>query len=246
MKDLLNILENDGNFFIFDYLTVEIHIWKIIRGKNNQIDSWKLIYANPPALKSWEFDSLDKIKGKTTEEIFGEGATKHYMPVVTKIMDENIPYTFQDYFPNLKKYFRFTSVPIGDYFITTGDDVTEFIEQQQSIQGENEELERLVKERTSKLKTSEEEIHILNIIEKEKEKIYLATMHGVQHITNNLLNELKIVELEIENHPKFDKKVLSMFHDMQTQAMSLMKALSTVDKIDDKTIRSSIYPKNNV
>jgi len=95
-----------------------------------------------------------------------------------------------------------------------------------------------------KWKCYKEEASLLeHKIEKEKEKIYLATIHGAQHITNNLLNELKLVELEIENHPKFDKEVLSMFGNMLTEANTLMKNLSTVDKIDDKSIRQSIYPK---
>ena len=80
-------------------------------------------------------------------------------------------------------------------------------------------------------------------IEKEKEKIYLATIHGAQHITNNLLNELKIVEFEIENHPEFDKEVSSMFNDMLTEANNLIKNLSSVENIDDDVIRKSIYPK---
>ncbi|MCK4710431.1 MAG: hypothetical protein KAU21_17585 [Gammaproteobacteria bacterium] len=80
-------------------------------------------------------------------------------------------------------------------------------------------------------------------MEKEKEDIYLATIHGAQHITYNLLNELQLVELEIEKHPEFDKEISSMFGDMMTEAEKLLKDLSTVNEIDDKTIRQSIYPK---
>jgi len=97
-----------------------------------------------------------------------------------------------------------------------------------------------------KWKCYKEEASLLeHKIEKEKEKIYLATIHGAQHITNNLLNELKLVELEIKKHPKFDKEVSSMFDNMLTEANTLMKDLSTVDEIEDKTIRQSIYPKQN-
>jgi len=47
------------------------------------------------------------------------------MPVVQKIMREGIPYSYEDYFPPpVDKYFRFTSVPFGEYFITTGADIT--------------------------------------------------------------------------------------------------------------------------
>ena len=79
--------------------------------------------ANPPTLRTWG-KTLDEIRGKTTDEILGPGATEHYLPVVQKIMAEGVPYTFEDYFPNLDKHFRFTSVPLGDHFITTGADIT--------------------------------------------------------------------------------------------------------------------------
>lgn len=81
-------------------------------------------------------------------------------------------------------------------------------------------------------------------IRKEKEIIYLATIHGAQHIINNLLNELKVVEFEIENNPKFNKEVSSMFCNVLAEANTLIKDLSNVDNVDDKTIRHSISPKD--
>jgi len=95
-----------------------------------------------------------------------------------------------------------------------------------------------------KWKLYEKEIFSLERrMEKEKEEIYLATIHGAQHITNNLLNELKLVEREIENHPEFNKEILSLFDDMLNEADTLMKDLSTVNKIDGEVIKQSIYPK---
>lgn len=95
-----------------------------------------------------------------------------------------------------------------------------------------------------KWKRHENEIFLLHDkIKQEKEKIYLATIHGAQHITNNLLNGLKIVEFEIENHTEFDKEVSSMFNDMIAEANTLMKDLSTVENIEDEAIRKSIYPE---
>ena len=94
-----------------------------------------------------------------------------------------------------------------------------------------------------KWKSEHEKIAILNNeILKEKEKIYTATIYSAQHITNNLLNELKTVELEISNHPTFDKEVSIMFNDMQKEANNLMKKLSAVDKIDDESIKQSVLP----
>jgi len=109
---------------LFENMTEEVYFWQIVRDGAGQIKNWRLVDANPPALRTWGRSTLDEIKGKTTDEIFGAGATEHYMPVVQKIMSEGIPHSFENYFPNLDKHFRFTSVPIGDYFITTGADIT--------------------------------------------------------------------------------------------------------------------------
>jgi PAS domain S-box-containing protein len=108
---------------LFENMAEEVHFWRLVRDESGRIKTWRLVDANPPTLKTWG-RTLDEIKGKTTDEIFGPGSTDHYMPVVQKIMTESVPYSFEDYFPNLGRYFRFTSVPLGDHFITTGADIT--------------------------------------------------------------------------------------------------------------------------
>ncbi|HSD94294.1 MAG TPA: PAS domain-containing protein, partial [Syntrophales bacterium] len=101
---------------------------------------WRLVDANPPTLKSWGRQTVDEIRGKTTDEIFGPGAAEHYMPVVQKIMTEGVPCSYEDYFPHLDKHFRFTSVPLGDHFITTGADVTSIKKAEEAL---NESRQRL-------------------------------------------------------------------------------------------------------
>jgi signal transduction histidine kinase/HAMP domain-containing protein len=110
---------------LFENMAEEVHFWQVVRNDAGMIMTWRLVDANPPTLKSWGRCKVEEIKGKTTDEIFGPGATEHYLPVVHKIMAEGVPYSFEDYFQNLDRYFRFTSVPLGDYFITTGADITE-------------------------------------------------------------------------------------------------------------------------
>src|SRR5208282_498839 len=86
------------------------------------------------------------------DEIFGPGATDHYMPVVQKIMTEGVPYSFEDYFPHLEAHFRFTSVPLGEHFITTGSDITGIKTAQDALQKAHDELELRVEERTEELR----------------------------------------------------------------------------------------------
>ena len=108
---------------LFDHMAEEVHVWRLVRDEQGNILTWCLVDANPPALKSWG-RTLDAIRDKTPDEIFGPGSTEHFLPVVTKIMAEKISHTFEDYFPPVEKYFRFTSVPLGDCFMTTGADIT--------------------------------------------------------------------------------------------------------------------------
>ena len=109
---------------LFENMTEEVHFWELVRDDQGQIRTWRLVDANPPTLKTWGRSTIEEVRGKTTDEIFGPGATEHYLPVVERIMTEGVPHSFEDYFPNLDKHFRFTSVPLGEYFITTGADIT--------------------------------------------------------------------------------------------------------------------------
>jgi PAS domain S-box-containing protein len=131
---------------LFENMTEEVHFWRIVRDEAGRIKTWRLLDANPPTLKTWGWNSLDEIKGKTTDEIFGVGAADHYMPVVQKIFTEGVPYSFEDYFPNLDKHFRFTSVPLGDCFITTGADITSMKKAERDLRNARDEAEKHAKE----------------------------------------------------------------------------------------------------
>ena len=99
---------------------------------------------------------------------------------------------------------------------------------------------------TAQWKTIEQRyIRLRNDTEKEKQKIYLATMHGAQHIINNLLNELQLVKLEAEKQPDFDKNVMDYFDSMLDEASKLMQSLSAIEEMDEKIIRESVLPKNH-
>jgi len=128
---------------LFENMAEEVHFWQLVRDERGRIKTWRLVDVNPPALKTWGRASVAEIQGKTTDEIFGPGATAHFMPVVEKIMSEGVPYSFEDYFPNLDKHFRFTSVPLGEHFITTGADITAIKRSQQEAMRSREGLRRL-------------------------------------------------------------------------------------------------------
>ena len=128
---------------LFENMTEEVHFWKLVRDGNGQIKTWRLVDANPPTLKTWGRKTVEEVRGKTTDEIFGPGATEHYMPVVEKVMTEGVPSVYEDYFPNLDKHFRFTTVPLGDHFITTGADITGIRKSHEALRQSEERLREL-------------------------------------------------------------------------------------------------------
>lgn len=242
MNDISVVLEQPEVFQILNNLDVEVHIWHIERNNIGEIYTWRLVYINPITLSSWGFSSADELIGKTTDEIFGEGAAEHYLDVVKKISTTGEPHRFTDYFSHLDKHFRFTSIPSGEYFITTGDDISDFVKANESAQEEITELSREVRQNREKLRLSREELAQQEIIQKERQKIYSATVFGAQHILNNLLNQLQIVNFEIERHPSFDPEVIKAIHSMLDDAKGLMTKLSSVEHLDDEAIRQSVQP----
>lgn len=142
---------------LFNNMTEEVHFWKLVRDEDGKIKTWRLVDANPPAQKTWG-KAREEIVGKTTDEIFGPGAAEHYMPVVQKIFAEMQPYHYEDYFPNLDRYFRFTSIPFGEYYITTGADITGYKKAEKVLKHDKEEIEKLVQERTQELMAAQKEL----------------------------------------------------------------------------------------
>lgn len=94
-----------------------------------------------------------------------------------------------------------------------------------------------------RLNALEEELR--QSISKEKEAIYIASISGAQHVTNNLLNELKLVEMEVNKQANFDKEIAELFVAMQAEAKDLMKKLSSVKEIDADEIKRSVDPRQN-
>jgi signal transduction histidine kinase len=108
---------------LFVNMAEQVHFWQLVRDEADQIKTWRLVDINPAGLKGWGKTRAETI-GKTADEIF-LGATAHFMPIVTKIFTEGAPHSWESYFPALGQFLQMTSVPFGEFFITTGVDITE-------------------------------------------------------------------------------------------------------------------------
>lgn len=108
---------------LFKNMVEEVHFWELVRDEAGSIKTWRLLDINPAAERSWGKRREDVI-GKTADEIFST-ATELFMPIVVKIFSEKKPYSWETYFPDLDQHMRMTSVPFGEYFFTTGFDVSE-------------------------------------------------------------------------------------------------------------------------
>ena len=107
---------------LFFNMVEQVHFWQLLRDDQGQIQTWRLLDINPAAVEGWGKER-DELLGKTADEIF-PGSTEHFMPIVQKIMKEGVAHSYETYFPGLKQHLRLTSVPLGEYFITTGADIT--------------------------------------------------------------------------------------------------------------------------
>lgn len=73
---------------LFENVIHEIHFRQLVRDENGMINTWRLVDANPAALRSWG-KTRSEVVGKTTNEIFaGYDAAAHFMPIVQKILFE--------------------------------------------------------------------------------------------------------------------------------------------------------------
>lgn len=119
------LIENEQKYRnLFNNLIDEVHLWRVIRDKNEAIVNWELVDANPTALLAWG-KAKDQIIGKTTDEIFNNDAINLFLPTIKKIFETGEPESWTTFFPPTNQHLFMTSIPYDDFFISTGRDITE-------------------------------------------------------------------------------------------------------------------------
>lgn len=91
---------------------------------------------------------------------------------------------------------------------------------------------------------TEAEINLRSAVvnQEAKKEIYSATVRSAQHIINNLLHQLQIVEFEAKKSTDFDPHVIACFHETIDEANQLMKLLSGIAEVTEENIRTAVIP----
>lgn len=117
-------LQQEWDQQLFNKLGDEVHKWKLIRDDVGNIKTWVLVQVNASTLKSWN-KKEEEVIGKTTNDIFGIDATTLFMPIVQKAIETQKSVIWEEYFEPTNQYLRMQTYPMGEYFISTGRDITE-------------------------------------------------------------------------------------------------------------------------
>ena len=109
---------------LFEHALTEVHIWEVVRDEAGAIATWCLVDANQVALTTWGARLADVV-GLTTEQIFpGSDAVTTFLPVVTEIFATGVPKEWEANFAGTGQILHMVSIPFGEYFVSTGFDVT--------------------------------------------------------------------------------------------------------------------------
>ena len=173
---------------LFMNMTEEVHFWQLVRDREGRIMTWRLVDANPPALITWG-KSREDVLGKTTDEIFGPGATGHYLPSRAEIMTEGVPYRFEDFFPNLDRYFLLRAFLSGDYFITPVRDITGIRKARKSFESEQKFL-KVFYDNPAAITLSDENGVYIDV----NESALKITGHTRDELIGHTSEELKILD----------------------------------------------------
>ncbi len=129
---------------LFEHVLQEVHVWKLVRDDAGEIRTWSLVDANPTALDAWGRD-LPEVVGRTAAEIFvGGDPVETFLPIVSEIFASGEPHEWEEFFPGTGQILHMVSVPVGEYFVSTGFDVTGLRQQEQALQDALQNLEEAI------------------------------------------------------------------------------------------------------
>lgn len=186
---------------LFDNLVDEVHIWKFITNEQDEVVNWELVEANPVALKVWG-KSLNEVQGKTATEIFGNNAIDTFKSIVEEVYRKRKPIRWDKYFEATRQHLSMDSIPFGDYFISTGRDITDIKKTEKELIRAKEKAENSEKKLKQTLA--------------EKEALLMEVHHRVK---NNLA--LISAMLYLQEHMHDDAALSGLIMDVQSRIKSI-------------------------
>lgn len=109
---------------LFEHMLHEIHVWELVRDDKGEIQTWRLLDANPAALKVWHKE-LSQVVGKTAEEIFPESdPVTLFISMIREIFATGKPYAWESTFPSTGQTLYMISIPVDEMFISVGMDIS--------------------------------------------------------------------------------------------------------------------------
>jgi PAS domain S-box-containing protein len=123
-------------------LNDEIHIWKVIKNSSGEIIDWILLGANKSALNAWK-KAESAVIGKSTNEIFEKDVFSQFKPIVDQIFQTGELLSWTQYFEPSDQHLMMDSIPLGNYFISAGKDITDRIKIEENLKLEEEKFRLL-------------------------------------------------------------------------------------------------------
>jgi hypothetical protein len=80
-----------------------------------------------------------------------------------------------------------------------------------------------------------------NAAQKKKDDVFHKTVEGSCHIILNCINQMKLLQLEAENHREFDAQVLKDVESLGEDTIKLLRELDELDIIETEHIEAVIY-----
>ncbi len=127
---------------LFESMIEQVHFWELVRDIQGNVRTWRLVDANSVSLESWNRTRAQTI-GKTADEIWpNSNVIEQFMPIVKKIFEEGTPHRWESSFPETNQTLAMTSVAFGEYFFSTGLDITERKQAEEKMAEQLHELQR--------------------------------------------------------------------------------------------------------
>lgn len=85
--------------------------------------------------------------------------------------------------------------------------------------------------------------HTRKILQKEKEKakVFFATVSASHYILNNFLNKMQLFKFEAEKSSDFDKNILVLYDHVIQDTAEQIKKLESITDISEESIKDTIY-----